>query len=75
MALPHPTTNPETYLAEILKQLEMLNESVGSMVKELQRLNDVATQKPSIQLDVVKLADNITAAIQSQSKKVTSKAG
>jgi hypothetical protein len=73
MALPPPITNTEVYLAAVLEVLTQIKDGLIDVETELQQLNNAATQKPTIQLDVVKLADNITTAIQQQSKAVKSK--
>lgn len=69
LPLPQPITNTDVFLAAVLDALIDLNEQFQRVEKELQRLNTVATQKPSIQLDVVKLADSITTALQSKKLK------
>lgn len=77
MALPPPINNTELYLSVVVNSLIEMNERLTRIENELQHLNNAAIQKPSIQLDVVKLADSITTAIQHQSKLTTlkSKAG
>ena len=77
MALPPPINNTELYLSVVVSSLIEMNERLTRIETELQHLNSAAIQKPSIQLDVVKLADSITTAIQHQSKPTAlkSKAG
>jgi hypothetical protein len=62
--LPQPITNTDVYLGAVLDALIELNERMARMENELQRLNTVATQKPSIQLDATKVANQITNAMQ-----------
>lgn len=73
MALPQPITNTDVYLSAVLSALIEVHATLARVEKELQQLNNAATQKPTIQLDVVRLADSITTAIQSQTKEPTKK--
>lgn len=73
LPLPQPITNTDVFLAAVLDALIDLNEQFQRVEKELQRLNTVATQKPSIQLDASKVATQITAAMQQPPNKSRSK--
>lgn len=57
--LPQPVTNTEVYLNELCKSLVVIQQQLSVVAKELQTFNANATQKPTINLDVNKLADAI----------------
>lgn len=59
--VPKPVSNSDVYLVEIINKLDVLHTVLGTVVDELQRLNTVATQKPTIQLDATKIANAINA--------------
>lgn len=62
--LPQPINTVDFYLAAVLIQLQKISNSLELVANELQRLQSVATQKPSIQvqLDTARLAEAITKA-------------
>lgn len=68
MPLPQPITNTDVYLAAVLNALIEVNEKLTQVASELQQLSAAVTQKPVVQLDVVKLADSITSVLQKQHK-------
>lgn len=62
--LPQPINTVDFYLAAVLIQLQKISNSLELVANELQRLQSVATQKPSIQvqLDTARLAEAINKA-------------
>jgi hypothetical protein len=57
--LPQPVTTTDFLLVALLEKLEEIRCGLIDVEGELQRLNNAATQKPQIALDVDKLATKI----------------
>lgn len=68
--LPQPINTVDFYLAAVLIQLQKISNNLELVANELQRLQSVATQKPSIQvqLDTARLAEAINKNVKPQGR-------
>lgn len=70
MVLPNPVTNTDVYLSAVLNALIEVNERLERVENELQQLNNAATQKQPIQvqLDAMRLSEYIETAQNKRTK-------